>query len=61
MVTTKGTKMQIKKIRHTIILTLILIVPLFTACSTPASLSDPELASAKPEWFGYELIDVQTG
>lgn len=60
--------MHIKSFRHTVvILTLILVVPFFTACSAPASLSDSEPASSPqeiaeaPEWFGYELTDVQTG
>ena len=37
------------------------MVLLVTACDAPASTSDPKPASAKPEWFDYELIDVQTG
>jgi len=43
------------------------MVLLITACGTPASTSDPKPVSspqgtsAKPEWFDYELTDVQTG
>jgi cytochrome oxidase Cu insertion factor (SCO1/SenC/PrrC family) len=61
MVTNKGTKMHKNSFSHTVILTLILMVLLVTACSAPASAPDPEIASAKPEWFDFELIDVQTG
>jgi cytochrome oxidase Cu insertion factor (SCO1/SenC/PrrC family) len=51
-----------------VILTFILMVPhLVTACTASASNPSPESASSPqeiaetPEWFGYELIDVQTG
>jgi len=53
--------MHIKSFRRTVILMLIPIALLFTACGAPASSPDPEPVSAKPEWFDYELINVQTG
>ncbi len=60
--------MNIKSFRHTVILTFILMVPhLIIACNASASNPFPEPASSPqeiaetPEWFGYELIDVQTG
>ena len=54
-------KMWLKSFRHKVTLTLILAALLVTACGAPASLADPEPVSAKPEWFDYELVDVQTG
>jgi cytochrome oxidase Cu insertion factor (SCO1/SenC/PrrC family) len=53
--------MRSKSFRHKLALTLTLMVLFVTACGAPASVTDPEPASAKPEWFDYELIDVQTG
>jgi thiol-disulfide isomerase/thioredoxin len=61
MVIAKGTKMRKKGVSYTVILTFILMALLFTACGAPASVLTSEPASDTPEWFDYELTDVQTG
>ena len=53
--------MRDKTFIHTLILTLVLTSFLLTACGSSASLSTPEPASVRPEWFDFELTDVQTG
>ena len=55
--------MRPRKLIHIIILTLILASLLLTACGTPAATtsSSSEAAQEIPEWFDYELVDVQTG
>ena len=52
--------MRTKTIIHALALTLILTSFLLTACGTSVSTPTPETA-ARPEWFGIELTDVQTG
>ena len=53
--------MRNKTFIHALILTLILISSLLTACSPSASTPSPEPASVRPEWFDFKLTDVQTG
>ena len=53
--------MRIKTFIHTLILTLILSSFLLTACGASASTPPPEPESKTPEWFDFELTDVQTG
>ena len=59
--------MRIKAFIHSLVLTLILTSFLLTACGASTSTPPPEPASSSqettetPEWFGFEMIDVQTG
>ena len=53
--------MQTKAFVHTLVVTLILTSLLLTACSSSASTPTPEPATVRPEWFDFELTDVQTG
>lgn len=44
------------------ILILLLFCPLLLpACGSSDAVSQPEITVEAPEWFGYELTDVQTG
>ena len=53
--------MQTKTFIHTLVLTLILSCVIPTACSSSASTPTPEPVTDTPEWFDFELTDVQTG
>jgi cytochrome oxidase Cu insertion factor (SCO1/SenC/PrrC family) len=53
--------MQTKTFIHNLVLALILTSFLLTACGPSASTSTPETVTETPEWFDFELTDVQTG
>jgi len=53
--------MQTKSFIHPLLVTLILTNVLLTACGSSASTPPPEPESKTPEWFDFELTDVQTG
>ena len=53
--------MRDKTCIHTHILTLVLTSFLLTACGASTSTTTPGLGSVRPEWFDFELTDVQTG
>ena len=53
--------MRRKTFIYPLILALILASFMLTACGPPASAPTPEPATVKPEWFDFELTDVQTG
>ncbi|MCJ7534095.1 MAG: redoxin family protein [Anaerolineales bacterium] len=53
--------MHPKTHNQTVVFPFLLISLLLTACSTPASTPSLETSAATPEWFNFELTDVQTG
>jgi thiol-disulfide isomerase/thioredoxin len=50
-----------KKNRFSSILILLLLCVLLPACDSSNAVPQPETTVESPEWFGYELTDVQTG
>ena len=53
--------MRTNTLFHTLVLTLILTSLILTACVSSTSTSPPGPVSVRPEWFDFELTDVQTG
>jgi len=53
--------MRTRTFIHVLVVTLILTGFLLTACDVSASTPSPEPESKTPEWFDFELTDVQTG
>ena len=53
--------MRPKTVFKTTIFTLLLTGMLLTACGTPASAPTTDPETGTPEWFDFELTDVQTG
>jgi len=53
--------MRMKTFIHTLVLTFILSSLILTACGPSASAPTPEPVFKSPEWFDFELTDVQTG
>ena len=53
--------MRPKTVFKSIFLTLLLTGMMLTACGNPASTPASEPAAETPEWFDFELTDVQTG
>lgn len=53
--------MRIKTFIYTLVLSLILPGFLLTGCGSSASTPPSEPESKTPEWFDFELTDVQTG
>lgn len=53
--------MRIKSIALTAIFILIFASLFLTACGTPASRPPTKSDTGSPEWFDFELTDVQTG
>jgi len=53
--------MRINKTTLAVVLALILASLVVSACNSLPSSPPPEIASDSPEWFDFELVDVQTG
>ncbi len=53
--------MRIKDKTLAVVLALILAGLVVSACNPLPSSPPPEIASDSPEWFDFELVDVQTG
>ena len=53
--------MRTKTFIYNLVATFILTSFLLTACGASASAPPPEPATDTPEWFDFELTDVQTG
>jgi cytochrome oxidase Cu insertion factor (SCO1/SenC/PrrC family) len=53
--------MRTKTFIYTLVVNLILTSFLLTACSASASAPTPEPVTESPEWFDFELTDVQSG